>query len=83
VNHNKDPAAYQLKNLKGFQVSHFTTQSQVLDNFMFLLQGGCLAVPSLGVRKLGFHKFMEKGSKGCRVGFFFSLQIFIFLSWKI
>jgi hypothetical protein len=64
VNHNKDPGAYQLKNLKGFQVSNFTTQSQVLDNFMFLLQGGCLAVPSLGMQKLGSHKFVEKVQKG-------------------
>ncbi len=64
MNHNKDPSAYQLKNLKGFQVSHFTTQSQVLDDFMFSLQGGRLAVPSSGVRKLGFYKFVEKVQKG-------------------
>ncbi len=64
VNHNKDPGAYQLKNLKGFQVSNFTTQSQVLDNFMFLLQGGLQAVPSSGVWKLGFHKFVETVQNG-------------------
>ncbi len=64
VNHNKDPGAYQLKNLKGFQVSNFTTQSQVLDNFMFLLRGRRLAVPSSGVQKLGFHKFVKWVQKG-------------------
>jgi hypothetical protein len=64
VNQNKDPGAYQLKNLKGFQVSNFTTQRQVLDNFMFLLWGGRLAVLSSGVPKLGFHKFVEMVQKG-------------------
>ncbi len=71
VNHNKDPAAYQLKNLKGFQVSNFfTTQSQVLDKFMFLLRGGRLTVPSSGCAKARLSQVCGKGSKGFRVGFF-------------
>ncbi len=83
VNHNKDPGAYQLKNLKGFQVSNFTTQSQVLDKFHVLIAGlGAWQFLVWVCENLAFTSLWN-GFKRVHGRVFFSLQIFIFLSWKI